>query len=197
MRDSFGRKIYEIEDEIMDKSHTALIVWDVQNMLVDSIFNKDEFLKNVNSLIDTARKKGIPVFYTKITPLPERFQSKPSLASKRNFDGMKPDAFELAVKPNDDEIVIKKNTASLFIGTNVEMMLRNAGIESLIFTGIATEYGIESSARESVNRGFYTVVAKDAVSSHDKEAHERSLENMKILIKELDSDSIIKSITHA
>jgi len=197
MRDSFGRKIYETDDEILDKSHTALIVWDVQNMLVNSVFNKDEFLKNVNSLIDAARKEGMPILYTKITILPERFQSKPSLASKRNFGDMKPDSFELAVEPKDDEIVIKKNTASLFIGTNVEMMLRNAGIESLIFTGIATEYGIESSARESINRGFYTIVAKDAVSSHDKEAHERSLENMKILIKELDNSSIIKAITHA
>jgi nicotinamidase-related amidase len=190
MKDSFGRKIYETDEEIFNKSHTALIVWDVQNMLVNSIFNKEEFLKNTNSLIEKARKVGIPIIYTRITPLPERFQSKPSLSSNRKFDNVPADAFELAVKPAEDETVIRKNTASLFIGTNIEMMLRNAGIESLIFTGIATEYGVESSAREALNRGFYVVVAKDAVSSQDKESHERSLLNMQRLIKELSSAQI-------
>ncbi|MEM0124505.1 MAG: isochorismatase family protein, partial [Candidatus Micrarchaeaceae archaeon] len=55
-------------------------------------------------------------------------------------------------------------------------------IETLVFTGIATEIGVESSARDALNRGFYAVVAKDAVSSGDKEAHERSLANMQKLL---------------
>ncbi len=191
MKDIEGKKVYETPDEILDKSHTALIVWDVQNMLVNSIFNKEEFLNNVNALISKARDAKIPIIYTKITPLPKKFQPKPSLASNRSFEGMPKDALELAVKPSENEVVINKNTASLFIGTNAEMLLRNAGIESLIFTGIATEYGVESSAREAVNRGFYVVVASDAVSSQDKEAHERSLLNMQRLIKEMPTSEIL------
>ena len=60
----------ELKD-VVRPDHTALIVWDVQNMLVGRIFNKDEFLSNLNSLIKKAREKNIPIFYTKITPLPE------------------------------------------------------------------------------------------------------------------------------
>ena len=73
------------------------------------------------------------------------------------------------------------------------MMIRNAGIESIVFTGISTEVGIESSARDSSNRGFYTVVVEDAVSSPDKEAHERSLLNMARLVNVRKSSEILEA----
>jgi len=45
----------------------------------------------------------------------------------------------------------------------------------ILFTGIATEYGVEHSAREAGTRGFYPVVVSDCVSSSDKTAHEMAL----------------------
>jgi nicotinamidase-related amidase len=74
------------------------------------------------------------------------------------------------------DIVI--DTGIIFIGKDVERLVRNAGINTLIFTGIATDLAIESNARESL-RDFYTVIASDAVSSFDREWHMRSLENLK------------------
>ena len=79
------------------------------------------------------------------------------------------------VAPSEKDVVINKHTASVFIGTHVEYMLRNKGIDSIVFTGIATEFGVASSARDASNRGFYPVVANDCVSSRDKEMHEASL----------------------
>ena len=62
--------------------------------------------------------------------------------------------FELNPSPEKDDIVLNKNTAGIFIGTNFEMMTGNAGTETLIFAGIATEIGVESSVRNAPNRGF-------------------------------------------
>ncbi len=42
--------IYLNLNEIVDPSHTALVVWDVQNLLVNLIFNKEIFLNNLKSL---------------------------------------------------------------------------------------------------------------------------------------------------
>lgn len=39
--------IYNTINEIINPSHTALVVWDVQNMLVNRFFNKNEFTKNI------------------------------------------------------------------------------------------------------------------------------------------------------
>ena len=191
------RKVYTEIKEILNPEHTALIVWDVQKMLVNNIYNKEEFLKNMDKLIDAARSKGIPIFFTRITPLPKEFESPvrkySSSKIKFNMSQLPKEMFDLAIEPKDNDTVINKNTASIFIGTNFELMCRNAGIESLVIGGIATEIGVESTARDAVNRGFYVVVDSDASSSSDKEANERSIQNMKKLFDVLPTEDIVKA----
>jgi nicotinamidase-related amidase len=192
------RKVYTEIKEIINPEHTALIVWDVQKMLVNNVYNKDEFLKNINKLIESARNKGMQIFFTKITPLPKEFESPArkysSSKMKFNISQLPKEMFDLAIEPKASEIIINKNTASIFIGTNFELMCRNAGIETLIIAGIATEIGVESTARDAANRGFYVIVDSDASSSNDREAHERSIQNMKKLFDVLSTEDIIKAI---
>jgi nicotinamidase-related amidase len=171
--------------QFLQPAKAALVLWDIQKMLVDAIFNREEFLSNVRKLAVAAREKNIPVIFTKITPLPERFESPARKYMMRNRPkgyNPGPGAFDLTIAPEHDDIVINKNTASIFVGTNFEQLMRNAGISTIVFTGISTEIGIESSAREAGNRGFFPVVVSDAVSSRDKEAHSRSLVNMNSLM---------------
>ena len=73
-----GTAIYEDLKEIVDPRHSCLIVWDVQNGLVNRIFNKEEFIGNLKRLIDIVRNK-MPLAYTLITPLPREFQSSWSM----------------------------------------------------------------------------------------------------------------------
>jgi len=61
------------------------------------------------------------------------------------------------VKPQPGDLQIEKATANIFLGTNFELMMKNCGVKSLIFTGIATEMGVELSARDAAARGFYPV----------------------------------------
>jgi nicotinamidase-related amidase len=97
-----------------------------------------------------------------------------------------------ALHPEKGDIILEKPTASIFIGTNFEYMMRNRGIATLKFTGIATEIGIESSARDASNRGFYPVVS-DCVASMDKDAHERSLKKLDKIVMVKSSAEILKS----
>lgn len=175
----------EILKTIVAPDKTMLLMWDVQNMLVDKVYNKTEFLVHNNEVLSKAREKQIPVSFSKITPLPQQFESP-----ARKYFGAKrlaalkptPEGFALAIEPKTGEIVIPKNTASIFIGTNFELLMRNAGLTTIVFTGIATEIGVESSARDALNRGFFPVIVTDAVSSYDQEAHHRSLTNMKSMM---------------
>ena len=196
--------VYETLSEILDPGHSCLIVWDVQNGLVDRIFNKEEFIANLKGLVENLRNK-MPVVYTLITPLPRKFQSSWNIYNMMssynvkevdklpNFmpPGSREREIPEAVKPGKNDIMLDKSTASIFIGTNFENMMRNRGITTLIFTGIATEFGIESSARDASNRGFYPVVVSDCVSSMNKDAHERSLRNLdKIAVVKTSADII-------
>lgn len=187
---TLGNKvIYNTLEEIVDPEHTLLVAWDIQNALVNNIFNKNEFVENTGALLAAARKNNIPVVYTKITPLPPEFEfpSKIYMSMKRSGiedpsklpQFMKPGSPEAEIytdlSPDPADAVLNKNTASLFTGTNFENMARARNIDTLIFTGISTEFGIASSARDSANRGFYTVIASDCVSSPYREGHEASL----------------------
>jgi hypothetical protein len=44
MKNVNGINVFESFREIVDPAHTCVVVWDVQNGLVDRIFNKDEFM---------------------------------------------------------------------------------------------------------------------------------------------------------
>jgi nicotinamidase-related amidase len=194
--------VYETLSEIIDPDHSCLIVWDVQNGLVDRIFNKEEFIADLKGLVENLRNK-MPVVYTLITPLPREFQSSWNIYNiMRRYNikevdklpnfmppGSREREIPEAVKPGKNDIILDKSTASIFIGTNFENMMRNRGITTLIFSGIATEFGIGSSARDASNRGFYPVVVSDCVSSMDKDAHERSLRNLdKIAVVKTSAD---------
>lgn len=192
---------------MVEPNHFCLVIWDVQNGLVDHIFNKEEFIANLKNFIEELRNK-ITILYTLITPPPRDFSSSWSCYSMmRRFNvdsmdklpsfmatGSKEREIPEIIKPKDSDIVLEKPTASIFIGTNFEYLMRSRNITTLIFTGIATEAGIESSARDASNRGFYPIVVSDCVSSKDKEAHERSLKNMTKLVIVEKSAAILSNI---
>jgi len=200
-----NKEIYESPEEIMDPEHTLLINWDLQNGLVKNVFNKDEFVKNVKSLNENARKIKMPVAYTKITPLPFLYMSPAMISNymqRFHVDDpsklpafMAPGSEDAEIynefKPEKDDYIFNKNTASIFVGTNVENMLKSAGIKTLIFTGIATEIGVESSVRDSINYGYYTVVASDSCSSSNRENHEAALKSMSSVSMVMKTSDII------
>jgi nicotinamidase-related amidase len=198
--------VYESLREIVDPAHSCLVVWDVQNGLVDRIFNREEFMTNLKNFVEKLRSR-MPVAYTLITPMHRDFTSSWSYFSMmRRFNvddinklpsfmaiGSKEREIPKMIQPKHTDIVLEKSTASIFIGTNFEHMMRNQNINTLIFTGIATEMGIESSARDASNRGFYPVVVSDCVSSFDRDAHERSLKTMTKLFIVETSGNIFKN----
>jgi nicotinamidase-related amidase len=196
---NIGDKIvYDTMEEILNPPHTALVLWDTIDAFSKMAFNREEFVKNLNNLVEAARKSNVPIFFTTIQVLPKRFESSVNtytmdkLGFDRLFEQIKSETMEFTIKPRQEEMVIHKHTASIFIDTGFERMLRSAGIVTVIFTGIATECGIESSARDAFSRGFYSVVASDCVSSPNKERHERSIENMKSLLTVIESKEILK-----
>jgi hypothetical protein len=61
MQEIEGKIIQTEIEEIVDPLHTALVILGVQNTAVDLIFNKDEFMTSLNSLVQSAREKKVLV----------------------------------------------------------------------------------------------------------------------------------------
>ena len=192
--------------EIVEPKHTALVVWDCQDGLVNRIYNQAAFLEKLEALLAAARDHEIPVVYSRITPLPAGYQSSFGLyqSMKRfNVDDpakipvfMKPDSPEAQVNerlsPVEGDVILAKHSPSIFFGTNFEQLMRARDIRTILFTGIATEYGIDHSARDAAVRGFYTVVVSDCVSSPDEATHEMALKILQRICLVVPSDDVLK-----
>ncbi len=116
-------------EEILDPSHTALVVWDVLHALTKMIFNKEEFSRNLNSVVELACKSNIPISLTLIQIPSKRFESSAiictlgKLGFDRLFEQFTTEDMDFTIKPKQNEIVINKHTASIFIDTGFERML--------------------------------------------------------------------------
>jgi len=86
--------------------------------------------------------------YNKLFARMQQQQQQRSMSEKRDLS--------LGInRKEEEEMVITKHTASIFIGTYFERMIRNTWITTIIFSGIATERGVESSARRDLLHNSY------------------------------------------
>ena len=198
--------LYENLREVVDPEHTAVVVWDIHRDFVNTAFNKKEFVPNLKLFIETARKNKIPIIYTKQVPLPRDYESGwriYMLMKRLGVDSpeklppfLPPGSPEAEIpselSPRGDDVVIDKHSLSIFIGTHFERMMRNKGINTLLFTGLKTEIGIDSSARDAAARYFYTVVVEDCVSTDDKVLHESSIRTLRRVCLVIPSTDIMK-----
>jgi nicotinamidase-related amidase len=76
-------------------------------------------------------------------------------------------AIKALVAPLPGEWLIVKHVNSAFIGTDLEARLRDAGIATLVLSGEATNYCVETTARMAGNLGFATYVVDDATAAWD------------------------------
>jgi nicotinamidase-related amidase len=68
---------------------------------------------------------------------------------------------------------------SAFEGTWLDFALRDCDINVFITVGIATEIGIEPTARHGADLGYTSVLVTDACGAGNQEAAKRSIESLK------------------
>ncbi|MFB6365474.1 isochorismatase family protein [Paenibacillus elgii] len=79
---------------------------------------------------------------------------------------------ELVVRP--DDYVVTKRQWGAFFGTDLDLQLRRRGIDTIVLCGIATNIGVESTAREAFQFGYHQIFITDAMKTFSKEEHEAS-----------------------
>jgi nicotinamidase-related amidase len=53
--------------------------------------------------------------------------------------------------------------------------LRRRNLSTIVLCGIATEFGVESTARDAYERGFEQIFAEDAMTGRSAESHENAV----------------------
>jgi nicotinamidase-related amidase len=187
-----GKRIPATLAEVVDPRHTALLLWDMENAIAPNAFNYKDILGNLKMLAARARSAGVPVFYSVQTAfdlLKEeagvwvRVRMKRAKASDPNEllkEKEDPKGREIVdeLKPQAQDIVFQKRRPDGFVGTDFDLTLRSNGIRTILIGGVATEGGVEGTARTARNLGYDIVVLKDCVGSRSRELHELALKLM-------------------
>lgn len=82
------------------------------------------------------------------------------------------------VAPQPGEPVVVKHRYSAFAGTNLDVVLRTAGVDSLLLTGVSTNVCVESTLRDGLFAEYRVTLVEDCAASYEAEAHEATCENV-------------------
>ncbi|WP_225846768.1 isochorismatase family protein [Streptomyces sp. HPF1205] len=73
------------------------------------------------------------------------------------------------------DVVVVKHTIGAFHDTDLHQRLAERGVDTLVVAGIATNMGVESTARAAADLGYRLVFAHDAMSALTAAEHEAAV----------------------
>lgn len=170
---------------ILDPSSTAVVVIDLQKGIVamqGAPHTAQSVVKNSAALVEAARAAGaLPVLVHVGLSADGADALKPTADEMPRWGASLPPDWvelipELGCRPSD--VVILKRQWGAFYGTDLDLQLRRRGIKTIVLCGIATEIGVESTARDAYERGYEQVFAEDAMTARNAESHENTVKRI-------------------
>jgi nicotinamidase-related amidase len=141
-----------------DRPHTALLVIDVQNGVVDGSHNRDDMIANINTLLDKARTEDVPVVWVQhcddhLKRDSESWQYVPELVRR------------------EEEPLVHKLYGDSFEDTELEAVLAERRVGRLVVTGAQTDACIRSTLHGAFVRGYDVTLVGDAHTTEDLTAY--------------------------
>jgi len=170
---------------ILEPRRTAVVVIDLQKGIVGFPGNPhsaQSVIANTVALLDAARSTGAQPILVHVGRSPGGGDALQMVCDQpmRAAASLPPDWSELIPELNrqPNDLVILKRQWGAFYGTDLELQLRRRGLSTIILCGIATAFGVESTARDAYERGFEQVFAEDAMTARTAESHTNAIANI-------------------
>ena len=165
----------------------AIIVVDMTFGFVDDAFPKGNSamgwpaVHSVANLLETGRRIGIPIFYSKgahARTATERGRWK----SEKTFDirSFDPKEYEIVpeIAPQAEEVVVTKTFPSAFFGTNLASMLVFHNVDTVVVTGLVTSGCVRATVVDAFSYNFIVVIPEECVGDRGVVSHKVSLFDM-------------------
>jgi len=179
----------------MDKNKTALLLLDLENDILDeegklaafgiaAHAKQNKVIANTKKLLEKARAEGVKVIYVKVeysedykeiatSKAPIQLGIPQTNALIKETEGTK---INQELTPLPEEVVISKSRISPFTSPEFEKSLE--GIETLILTGVATNFVIEATARTASDLDYEVIIPRDCCASMNQDMHDFSINNI-------------------
>lgn len=161
---------------------TALVLIDLQKgVLAMPVMPHPapEIYERSMRLAQRFRAAGAPVVRVRVsfsTDLADALQ--PQVDQPTNYASLPLgwDEFPEPVQPSD--LVITKRHWGAFYGTELDLQLRRRGVRCIVLGGIATDIGVESTARSAAEHGYELVIPEDLCAGASGEMHALSFKHI-------------------
>ena len=167
----------------IDAKSTALVLIDLQHGIVGMPLSPHagaDLVKRAASLAEAFREKGGTVAYVRV----EIGEVLRPQVDAPMFDPSAPPPPPIASQlvPESGyqagDLLIVKRQWGAFYGTDLDQQLRRRGIRTIVIGGIATNFGVESTARAAFDRGYALIFVEDAMASFSAEMHDFAVQHI-------------------
>ena len=177
----------------IEREQTAVVVVDMQNAFAKKggmldlagmdISGAAGCIEATQRLLDSARAHGVKVVYLQMTYNRDlsngggllspnyhkeismlMMRERPELYGKLLVEGTWDWQIVDELAPREGDTVIPKIRYSGFCGTGLNNYLRTQNFRYLLFTGIATNVCVESTARDAYFEEYWPIIVEDAVN---------------------------------
>ena len=138
-----------------NRPHTALLVLDLQNGVVEGAHQRDAVVANVGSLVEKARHADVAVVW---------LQHSDADHLPKGSDGWQ---LVPELTRDDTEPLVEKTYADAFDDTDLESVLADLGIGRLVVAGAQTDECVRSTLHGAVVRGYDATLVSDAHTTED------------------------------
>ncbi|MDG4665758.1 isochorismatase family protein [Mycobacterium sp. 236(2023)] len=138
-----------------NRPNSALLVVDVQNLVVEGAYRRDEVVANIAALVDRARGESVPVVWVR--------HHDEGLV--RGSDGWQ---IVAELTPAEGEAIVDKGYGDSFEATDLEDVLAERHVGRLVVTGSETDACVRSTLHGAFTRGYDVTLVSDAHTAGDK-----------------------------
>ena len=162
----------------LDPRSTALVLIDLQKGIVgrqSAPHSAAHVVERARRLADRCREAGTTVVLVRVAYAADGRDRLAQRVDSAPWGGAVPPDFSQLVPElgsREGDIVVTKRQWGAFYGTELDLVLRRRGIRTIVLGGIATNFGVESTARDAYERGYELVFAEDAMAGPSAKAHQ-------------------------
>ena len=153
-------------------------------------------------LLDAARSARATVVYTRVAWQPglaDLVVNSPILDIVRQsgclVEGSDKAQILPELAPHDGDLVVTHQRVGAFSASQLDTLLRSRGVDTLLFTGVATNFSVEGTARQASDLGYRTVIVADACSAADPAIHDASINSLGLLAEIATSADVLDALS--
>lgn len=158
--------------------HTALLLMDLQEAILQNYPVAGALLERIRTALAAARRAGLPVIWVRVCfrdgypeVSPRNLAFAGIVQSGRLLEGDPKSAIHPSLDVQPQDVVVTKRRFGAFAGSDLDVVLRGAGIDTLVLAGVSTSGVVLSTVRLAADLDYRLTVLADGCADGDAEVH--------------------------